>query len=134
MIGRQRRQDLDLATDGQQRHAILVPQVTEQALHGVDDQREACLRHAEAAVDRNGQRQREVGGGERLHLLAPPVLLDDEVVSRETGHRLAAGIEHAGIHLDQADARSELPRCQWRERTQGEADTQNERPKARPGC
>ena len=60
--------------------------------------------HAEAAVQPDRDRQREVAGGERGDRLGRSVLDDTEVRGRQAGHRLAASVRHGRVHFDQVHA------------------------------
>jgi hypothetical protein len=70
--------------------------------------RQRLAGHAPAAVDREGNRQREIALSERRDRLRRAVLAHDEVVAREPGDRLTVRVGDGGVDLDHVHAALEL--------------------------
>ena len=115
-IVRERRHDLDLRADRHHHRLIRGTQFAEEgarAGRGADELRPgAPLRgaHAEAAIDGDGHRQREVRLGKGRQRLGLPVLEDGEILPFEPGDGVSRLVGHRGVDLDQVDARAELGR------------------------
>ena len=74
--------------------------------------------HAEAAIQPDGDRQRELSRGERGDRLRRAVLADPEIGRGQAGDRLALPVGDGGVHLDQVHAGRKLRIKRRRERDQ----------------
>ena len=106
--------DLVLAADGEQHTSSVDRSSRSKPGYGGRGRRQARLGDAEAPIDRDRQRQRELPGRERDDCLRGAILLDRKVRLRETGHHFPTGVGDGGVDLDETHPGCKLRRGRMR--------------------